>query len=279
MFRGDEERYEKKRNLFLKGASMLATVFVAFSSWYSWPIVQDFYEVRSGVKILKKSKIPEFEIDNEVERVDVKEYLCSFLNDPQMTQSIIVTGARGVGKTIAVKSALKDIVRVLYINETVSLLDFGQALAKKLGATKDNRTLYFVREVLLKAKNSNIIPTMVIEVDHKWSTADVQSLLHWCKRISGDDRLAKIVVVISSAINSHNFTVRISELRGFVLNLKECNDAEAMKYFKNFFSSYKMKKDELLTDSVVEVPISVCRFQSTTYKSSINRHFKFCITT
>ena len=229
-------------------AAGCAAVFSAYNGWYLRRSVQKERHIQNGVKVLKTSQFPsDEEVLFTVRRESLEEILRSFVFCSNNSLTTVITGARGVGKSVAVMLALKKEKKMLYVTGASSFPHFIQQFCKELCGTNEEETQAYIKSVLKRVKSS-FIPTIVVDVNQNWSSKDMLELLIFCKVVSDDSHLARFLIVVSGSIISLNLTVPVDELRGIIINVKEASDSEALEYFVKCFSSFKIslgKDDEL----------------------------------
>ncbi len=154
-----------------------------------------------------------------IERPDLNEKIVDSIHDEGLKATIIVIGSRGVGKSTAVLSAFSDRKGVVVANcgaernpSSVARSIIEQFVGNK--PVKEVDTLHFLGRLLIHLKkNLQKPPLIIVEVDDRWESSDLQHLLLVAKKMGADHDLAHFIIIVSAAIGSFDIQITFSDLR------------------------------------------------------------------
>ena len=150
--------------------------------------------------------------------------------------TLLVEGARGSGKSVAVASTFNEKNNVLYLeyegnsNEEVwkSLMTDVAPSSSSIGMPYYAQLKYFLAE---RKKNKKEPPIIIIDIGELTDSDTLRSILLRAKSLGDDYKLARFVVIISAALASYSLAIGFQGLRCNVFSFpKVATEEEARLY-------------------------------------------------
>ena len=177
---------------------------------------------------------------NYIERKQLKGDIMSHCSHTFNT--LLVEGARGSGKSVAVASTFNEKNNVLYLEyEGNSKEAFWKSLMTEMAPSSNHIKMpyykqfkYFLAE---QKKNKKEPPFIIIEIGELTNSDDLRSILLRAKALGDDYKLARFVIIISAALASYSIGIGFDELRCDVFSFpKVATEEEARLYMTKNFS-------------------------------------------
>lgn len=197
--------------------------------------------------------------DEIVKRNEFEDLLMQLIKSDSkaLNATVVVVGNRGIGKTTAVRSAFQNMKGVLLIECA------GLFIGKKSVALEALRRLHvkapvsdpviFLESILERVvQKGKPNPIIVVDIDTRWKSEEVEEILLWAKKFGADNSLIKVVVVVSPVLSSYSASIGFTELRCVMLHLNEASDEEAEEFFRRSFSKFKFKNGKQFTSEDTE---------------------------
>lgn len=157
--------------------------------------------------------------------------------------TIILTGARGVGKSTIAVAALKDkengVVRIK-VEGNDSIGDLCTKLLRQLNFTCPPQYSRVTLEQLLYRASKP--PILVWDCDETYDETHLRELLSFCKSIGEEVHLAYNLVVISASV--HKFKFDLHQYRCIPISVYEPNDEEMAEFVAKLFELKCPKADK-----------------------------------
>ena len=178
---------------------------------------------------------------NYIERKQLKKKIMSKCLKRSF-DTVLVEGARGTGKSVAVASTFNEKNNVLYLKydgnskEEVwkSLMTDVAPSSSSINMPYYKQLKYFLAE---RKKNKKEPPIIIIEIGELTDSDTLRSILLRGKDLGDDCKLAKFVIVISAALASYSLGIDFPALRCNVFSFpKAATEEEARLYMTNIFS-------------------------------------------
>ena len=163
------------------------------------------------------------------------------IKDP--SQTVMVCGPRGVGKSTAVYEALKNRTGVLHLNLTkVTLEEFENAILEAINFKScDLPNVSVIHKALLDIRSKGQPPPIfIVEVNNQSKSLQLLDLLvrmkEWC---SDHPPLAQFVIVLSLSQAALTIPVGLEELRVAVISIKDPPKNVIEKRFDAYLKTLK----------------------------------------
>lgn len=166
-----------------------------------------------AVKKLKKMKFPMFEKPCPfVHRESLKRNLDTLV-DQDLYHTVVVSGARGCGKSILVEETFAGRIGMHVYTDAAKVIE---GIVRCLVSTY-YADQAFLNNVLKEFKKSmpkdEKPPLIVVDVDEHWTDKEVENLLTLGKKFSNNLKLCKFIVVLSARFESYSLAISRNALQ------------------------------------------------------------------
>ena len=156
--------------------------------------------------------------------------------------TLLVEGARGSGKSVAVGSTFNEKKNVIYqVYEGNPKEEFWKSLMTEMAPSSNYINIPDYKQfkyVLTERKeNKKEPPIIIIEIGELTDSDTLRSILLRAKELGDDCKLAKFIIIISAALASYSIGIGFEDLRCDVFSFpKAATEEEARLYMTKIFS-------------------------------------------
>ena len=173
---------------------------------------------------------------------------------PGYIPSILICGPRGCGKSVVMANILKDraaVVPITYDGSTDK--EFAEAVFRSLSINLPSSTdpksfLIQVLEMLRKEKTNK--PIFLVEVDKRFGSSNLESLLLFLKTLGDDCKLVLPIVILSSSHSALGLKIEPGALRSRFIDITDLTHDESRKFFSELLK--KLELPEHTEKDVIE---------------------------
>ena len=218
--------------------------------------------VNTAAEALVKSRYAPTAIDYYVDRLEIRNQLKEKLNDritkgEGFLETQIVCGPRGAGKSTLVAEACHSVPSVVCVHfKGDTMNDFALALMSSLNVRCPPEMVpeVFMKSVLSRVKsNMHRKPVIVIEVDKRFSGAQLENLLLLCKELGDDTQLIIPVVVLSSSRAAFS-NISAADLRAEFVEVEDLSEEETRAFLSKVLKNVEGSDDD--KEKVIDEAIS-----------------------
>ena len=227
-------------NEMLQIVGIVAALGVA--TYYVWQFVQNSLSINHlrawGNKCFSttfKGTLPQNSISRPALIKSLAKKLETSIADGAFNPTWLVTGPRGSGKTTLINMLLKDKWNVIAV--TINTWDAftERSFASSINESLTNHNIteqgpWFLQSVLRMAKDP---PILVVEVNERCSSEQLQSLLLVLKNWGADLRLIRPLVILSTSKAAFGLHIGLMQLRTVPFLVDDVTEAEAELLLKD----------------------------------------------
>ena len=194
-----------------------------------WRVKREF---SNSLKITFKFDEPYNYIERKQLNIDIMSHCLRTFD------TLLVEGARGSGKSVAVGSTFNEKKNVIYLGTTK---DVWKRLMTNLAPSSDNIKMpcdIQLQNCLTERKKKKKPPPIImIEIGELTDSDTLRSILLRAKELGDDHKLAKFIIILSAALASYSIGIGFEELRCDVFSFpKAATEEEARLYMTKNFS-------------------------------------------
>ena len=222
-------------------------LYVSYRQLYKPEDIEE-QKMKSIIEGLKNSKIvktkepsPFIHRAHELERLSDK----ITMDDKETLNTVVIAGPRGCGKTTLVKKFFEqqtgDKVIMTHLDGTDDCIEklvtqiFCDIGIMTIPSTVLSKEQLLEKGLLQLREEGYPRPTLVVEVNDRVTSRELQTLLVTFKTWGDDLQLMQCVVVLSSSRAALGIQIPINILRGRVHLLGDLTDSEAKMFIKRMF--------------------------------------------
>lgn len=219
-------------------------------------------QIDKAADALGDTSLPKFSPPSEyVQRESLKKALYSLVADNSYT-TVVISGARGAGKSLLVADTFSGQSHALQIFAQVMKETNNDNLVKSIVQAlihTEHCDLAFLRGVLKKHKAKGLPPPLLIlDINERWNSGDLLRLFHLSKILSYDEKLCKVVFVLSTHIQNFTLQISTSDLRAFILEVPEVSVDQCREFYSKVFKALINDSPLKLSENQVTSLVELC---------------------
>ena len=173
-------------------------------------------------------------LKHHVPRLQIESTISEFIDAPLVKRYLVITGARGTGKSTAVAAVAKGKSSVIHLKVKSEEDDFYSLLSAEIGTDKDTK----INIIAAKLRSAHkidpvtgkiLVPTIVLDVNMKSEQSKlVKDAAIVAKELAVDGAVANVIIILSD--NNAAFGLPVDHSRRDLICIDDFTKEEAREY-------------------------------------------------